>query len=172
MDKIDIIALKQRSGVDDGIIKKLLNAEKQYALTTSAAMHAFLKSGALKLGKAQSVVISVFHPTTRDALRFEAQRQLQSWQKREATVISICCHAYPDKLRRLHDAPSYLFCKGDTTLLNASDKIAVIGTRKPTDSGKRSAYNVAGELARKNTVVVSGLALGIDAAAHQGCLIA
>ncbi len=76
---------------------------------------------------------------------------------------------YPPLLKETHDAPFGLYVLGTLPLCN-DPALAVVGTRKATVEGKELAQRFAEELARKKIVVVSGLALGIDAAAHAGCL--
>jgi DNA processing protein len=76
---------------------------------------------------------------------------------------------YPALLRELPDAPPVLYVRGT---LSASDAwtIAIVGTRKASAYGRDTAYHLAADFAREGITVVSGLALGIDAAAHKGAL--
>ena len=75
---------------------------------------------------------------------------------------------YPKLLKEIPDPPYLLYIRGQ--LPNTSKAIAIVGTRKASDEGKELAHNIAFELAKENFVIVSGLALGIDTAAHQGTL--
>ena len=75
------------------------------------------------------------------------------------------------ELERKH-APERLFAAGDVELLRGTARVSVIGARKPTPAGLRRAHRLAVELAREGVVVVSGLAAGIDTAAHDGALAA
>jgi DNA processing protein len=76
--------------------------------------------------------------------------------------------SYPRQLCRLQDAPALLFVRG--TLVPERPRIAVIGTRRPSPWGIRTAKACAGQVAKVHGVVVSGLARGIDSAAHSGAL--
>jgi len=76
---------------------------------------------------------------------------------------------YPALLKEIHDPPIVLYAKGDLASFKQKS-VAMVGTRKPSVTGSESAYHFARELAIKNITIVSGLALGIDAQAHQGCL--
>jgi DNA processing protein len=76
---------------------------------------------------------------------------------------------YPANLRPLPDAPAVLFVRGDLRPEDAA-AVAVIGTREPTAEGTAAAEMIARELAGQGLTVVSGLALGIDTAAHRGAL--
>jgi DNA processing protein len=86
------------------------------------------------------------------------------------------CHAitfqdprYPQLLREIKHPPLMLFVQGDITLLN-QPQLAIVGSRQPTATGREIALDFASELAAKGLVITSGLARGIDAAAHQGAL--
>ncbi len=88
----------------------------------------------------------------------------------------IDCHAityqdprYPPLLREIKHPPLVLFVQGDCTLL-AKPQLAIVGSRQPTATGREIAFDFAVDLANKGVVVTSGLARGIDAAAHQGAL--
>ncbi len=76
---------------------------------------------------------------------------------------------YPALLKELPEAPPVLYIRGTLT---AEDNwaVAIVGTRKATAYGRDTAYQLAGELAQAGLTIVSGLALGVDAAAHQGVL--
>lgn len=78
---------------------------------------------------------------------------------------------YPSLLREIHDAPQKLFVLGDAEIL-AKKQIAIVGSRRPTPLGLELAQEFAFDLANSDMVVTSGLALGIDGAAHRACLAA
>jgi DNA processing protein len=67
-------------------------------------------------------------------------------------------------------APSDLFLEGDTSLLLSGLKVAIVGSRKPTDQGIRDAQCLARTLAQHGVIVVSGLAEGVDTAAHKAAM--
>jgi DNA processing protein len=76
---------------------------------------------------------------------------------------------YPPNLREIADPPPYLFVRG-TALLNQPGCLAIVGARAASEAGLRMAQRLAMELAAKGFTVVSGLARGVDGAAHQGAL--
>lgn len=76
---------------------------------------------------------------------------------------------YPKRLLELAAPPPLLFVRGDPALLS-EPQIAVVGSRNPTAGGAETARDFAGYLAGLGLVITSGLALGIDAAAHEGAL--
>lgn len=77
--------------------------------------------------------------------------------------------AYPALLRDTPDAPAALFVRGEPRLL-AAPQVAVVGSRNPTRGGLDNAREFAAFIARQGVVVTSGLAQGIDSAAHEGAL--
>ena len=76
---------------------------------------------------------------------------------------------YPQALLETGDPPLVLYAEGRIELLNA-ESIAIVGSRNPTAQGLENAHAFAAHLSRAGLVVVSGLALGIDGAAHEGAL--
>ena len=76
---------------------------------------------------------------------------------------------YPPNLRHIADPPPYLFVRGDAAMTDAAC-VAVVGARAASDIGRRMAQRLGLELAANGFTVVSGLARGIDAEAHQGAL--
>jgi DNA processing protein len=78
---------------------------------------------------------------------------------------------YPPLLRESPDAPAVLFVRGDIRIL-AEPQLAMVGSRNPTAGGVATARHFAGFFARAGLTITSGLALGIDAACHEGALAA
>jgi DNA processing protein len=77
---------------------------------------------------------------------------------------------YPHRLHVLEEPPRVLFGLGDLAAARANRSIAVVGTRRPTALGRSLAMRVAARLVESGAVVVSGLATGIDSAAHASAL--
>ena len=78
---------------------------------------------------------------------------------------------YPELLREIHDPPGILFARGQE-VSSSLPRIAIVGMRRPSPYGLRTAYQLALELAETGFTIVSGLARGIDGAAHRGALAA
>jgi DNA processing protein len=76
---------------------------------------------------------------------------------------------FPARLRELPNPPSALFLHGDPDLLSLP-QLAIVGSRNPSTGGRRNAHDFAAHLAAAGLVISSGLATGIDGAAHQGAL--
>ena len=96
---------------------------------------------------------------------------LQTLRDAGAVALTPSDAAYPDAFRTLPDPPYLLFAAGKLDLL-AAPGIGVVGTRAPTDYGVRTASALSGELARAGLAIVSGMARGIDSAAHAAALSA
>ena len=79
---------------------------------------------------------------------------------------------YPQQLLRIRDYPMVLYVKGNKAALNAPVLTAIVGTRKSSKGGARFTRKLGEDLAKEGVVVVSGGALGIDTAAHEGALSA
>lgn len=93
------------------------------------------------------------------------------WQRHVdlgVTVILPGSDRYPGRLRDDPQAPPILFCLGDPGVLSGSPTVAIVGTRAPTRYGIGVAAQLGADLAAVGVSVVSGLALGIDTAAHEG----
>jgi DNA processing protein len=84
-------------------------------------------------------------------------------------TISRADAAYPARLTNIADPPSTLYVRG-TLPEDKAPTVAIVGTRKATHEGRAAARTLARDLAARGAVIVSGLALGIDAAAHEGAL--
>lgn len=87
---------------------------------------------------------------------------------RVETVAAWSPH-YPDGLRDLEHKPDPLYAIGDLSVLERP-MVSIVGTREPTSYGLRVARNLAGALARNGIIVVSGMARGVDAAAHRAAM--
>lgn len=85
------------------------------------------------------------------------------------TLLPATSPGYPELLRRSPGAPAVLFARGDTAALR-EPQLAIVGSRSCTAGGRATAREFAAKFARLGLCITSGLALGIDAAAHQGAL--
>ena len=79
--------------------------------------------------------------------------------------------AYPKLLKQIYDPPLVLFVQGNKSLLN-QNQLAIVGSRSASINGTEMAFEIAQQLVAAGLVITSGLALGIDAAAHKGALSA
>jgi len=86
-------------------------------------------------------------------------------------LVALADSIYPELLRQIPKLPPLLFVRGDIHLLGLP-QIAIVGSRNPSSGGAENAHRFAEFLAGNGFTVTSGLALGVDAAAHQGALAA
>ncbi len=79
-------------------------------------------------------------------------------------------NGFPERLRTIPQVPAVLYFRGDLLAAHRPGSAAVVGTREPSDWGIRATRAITGKLAREGWCIVSGLALGVDTAAHQTAL--
>lgn len=101
-----------------------------------------------------------------------ATRTLERIRAAGVEVVTLEERAYPHRLAGIELPPHVLFVRGDIASLDPGRAIAVVGTRRPSDAGRRTAARIGDALARVGATVVSGLAFGIDAEAHLSVLAA
>lgn len=100
----------------------------------------------------------------------DVERQVDHAAKdRDAWLVTVLDDAYPSNLRVIPSPPPFLFCRGELRRDDARS-VAVVGTRKASEEGKRRAEKLAVSLALDGVTVISGMAKGIDTAAHQATL--
>ena len=99
-----------------------------------------------------------------------AEEILSDCAAKDVFVISVQDAAYPSRLREIYNAPLLLYGKGAMPLFDDEAAVTVVGTRDRTPYGVQVAEELGYELAKQGAIVVSGLAKGIDAAAHRGAL--
>jgi DNA processing protein len=99
----------------------------------------------------------------------DAAAQQQKLRQTETRLVSLGDATYPHPLRDIFDPPVTLFVRGDIELLQ-SLMIGVVGTRRPTTYGLAAAERLSADLAQSGLTIISGMARGIDTAAHRGAL--
>ncbi len=97
-------------------------------------------------------------------------KEIRAAEKLSIKIITEIDDDYPDILRKIHDPPIALYCYGDLNAFNAPG-IAMVGTRRPSIYGQEMAQNLAYGIAMAGYCVISGMAVGIDAASHRGALL-
>lgn len=98
----------------------------------------------------------------------------KTWNKYASKGVSLIFRNdsdYPAPLLDLVSPPSWLFIEGDATLLNSPFLVGFVGTRAPSEHGEFVARRASAHLARLNSVILSGLAEGIDAVGHQTAIL-
>ena len=104
------------------------------------------------------------------ALR-DAEEEWKRVRAEGASLLAFSDEAYPDRLKEIFDPPPLLWVRGDVQLLS-QPAIAVVGTRHPTPYGVGMAEMLSRDLALRGMIILSGMARGVDTAAHKGAIAA
>jgi DNA processing protein len=126
------------------------------------------------LGASEHALEEVVGPKLAQRIRnyrgaVDEESQVRAMERYGVRLITLEDPEYPPRLAEIYDPPLVLFCRGE---LHDADTycVSIVGTRKATPYGLRMAEQLGRELAARGITVVSGMALGIDAAAHRGAL--
>ena len=160
MDKIYSMWL-HRLGISEYIKIKMIEHFGSYEKSYYASVAEYKQFG---LQEAQIEKIHQSKETIEDLVKI-----IEQCAEQKINIVDLLDVNYPYYLKQIQDAPIVLFVKGDISYLNAP-MIAVVGSRKCSEYGFEVAYRVAAELAEKGIIVISGMAYGIDEAAHKGAL--
>ena len=158
----DWLTLYFTPGLGSTGIKNLVDCFGSPTSVLNASRHKLLKSPGLPNKKACELI---GQKNIRDAANAELERV-------DKAGLSILCWSdddFPDWLLNIPDPPVVLYVKGNTKVLDTPG-ISVVGSRAASTYGLKMAEDLSGQLARQGLTVISGLALGIDAAAHRGAL--
>ena len=151
------------------------------ALRAPALPARILRAALLATGSIEAVLASSrsellqlgLSPKAAEALRRPSGALLEQdllWLTRSrVTLLPITASGYPSQLADLPDPPTALFLKGRPDLLR-SPQLAIVGSRHPTAAGRRIAQTLSRQLCAAGVCITSGLARGIDTAAHEGAL--
>jgi DNA processing protein len=100
-----------------------------------------------------------------------AQQECAKASEAGARIVALSDPEYPARLKEIYDPPVVLYVRGNVALL-AKPSIAVVGTRHPTPYGSGMAERLSIDLAAHGLVIISGMARGVDTAAHRGTIAA
>jgi DNA processing protein len=159
-EKVLQVALTRIEGIGGAHTRKLIDAFGNAEAVFRAPFKSLLQTG---ISKEVAAAISGF---SGDA---SIETELAELGRRGIRTVFISDSEYPNNLRSNTDIPALLFYKG-TANPNTNKIVAVVGTRRPTPYGKDVTSHLIRQLARPGVLVVSGLALGIDTAAHRAAL--
>jgi DNA processing protein len=157
----DWLKLQHTPGVGPALSRKLLD---HYGTATDICR---AKSADLaRLGLAQPSIDYLL--TAADA----AVAVALTWAEQSGNkLLTLADAAYPALLKTIHNPPPILYVRGNHQLL-CDPQLAIVGSRTPTRGGLETAHAFAQHLAQTGLIITSGLATGIDAAAHKGALAA
>jgi len=106
----------------------------------------------------------------REILEAEARKEIALAAEQDISLIPCDDLRYPALLNQIHDPPVLLYIHGNPDVLNGGRNIGMVGSRSATHYGRNIALQMAGNLAAQGFTIISGMALGIDTAAHRGAL--
>jgi DNA processing protein len=98
---------------------------------------------------------------------WRAEKELDAARRVGCKLVNWTEPEYPQSLLQIYDPPVVLYVRGDASILNGPS-LAIVGTRRPTVYGTQMADRMGRDLASRGITIVSGLARGVDAIAHQG----
>lgn len=159
---LDWLSLSLTPGLGPSGLWRLVN----YFGEPGAVLRASKKQLLAVSGIRESQISALADPV---ALQKQAEIELQKIDKWRAGVLPFDSPHYPLLLKQLADPPAVLFWRGNINLLNSAT-LAIVGSRAATSYGRSVAYHLAEKLSRYGLTIVSGMALGIDTAAHRGSL--
>lgn len=120
--------------------------------------------------KNSNILGRIFNENYFNSKLIEANKLLTKHKEKGIEVVHLGSEYYPKLLALIDDPPTILYCKGNLELLKSHNAIAVVGTRNPTELGYKAAMKIAAQFVKRNFIIVSGLAIGIDTAGHLGAL--
>jgi DNA processing protein len=127
------------------------------------------KAGIKKLEKIPGIGQQLSQAIINKSSLLEADKELELAQKQGVDILFYTDSTYPNRLKHIYDAPALLYWQGKADL-NALRTVSIVGTRQATDYGKAVTDKIIEDLKPYNVLLVSGLAYGIDIAAHKACL--
>jgi DNA processing protein len=157
----DWITLNMIQGVGSSTFRRLV----KFFGSPNAVLNASLK----ELEMVRGVTTAVCQNVVNHRENIPIDRELELIKKYDCRIITIEDEAYPSDLKAIYDPPPILYVKGELHP-NDSRAISVVGARNATSYGKSVAEWISSQLASKGITVVSGMAHGIDSAAHNGAL--
>ena len=161
IDLADWIALNMIRGIGPRTANLLLDRFGSPANVFAAGRETLLAEGL------KPTTIEQLHDTE---ILDKAQAEIERLETLGAQIITLADDAYPSLLREIYDPPIALYVKGDLDAALTHPTIAVVGSRRCSTYGTNAANFLARELAAHGVTIVSGLARGIDGAAHRGTL--
>ena len=161
MEKIYQIALTNVDGVGSVFFRQLISY-------CGSAENVF-KAKTDKLLKIPGVGKTVIEGLKKKDILIEAENIIKEAEKQRVQLFFSTDKNYPTRLKTIYDAPSVLFYKGNIDL-NHFRSIGIVGTRQPTEYGKKIAESIVEDSKPYNPLIVSGLAYGIDITAHKAAL--
>lgn len=156
------LALNMISGIGNSVFKNLLEKFSQPEAVFEASLSELMQVEGIRKEIARRIVKREFAS--------DPEEELRQIEKCNARIIPYKDPGYPPFLKEISSTPVLLYAKGKDIPVHQTF-VAIVGSRSPTHYGIKTAEALAAGLAIRGVGVVSGLARGIDSAAHRGCLM-
>ncbi len=160
-EKLYYLWLDSISGVGNKTFIKLIDYFESPKNIYNANTHDFREIDNLK----DTTINNIINAQNEQYLE-QILKKLEKYNVRTVTILD---NNYPEELRFLENPPNILYIRGELDLCNLNG-LAIVGSRRPRQQGKKIAYDISKDIASKGIVVISGLASGIDYLAHKGAL--
>ncbi len=154
-------------------LAQALGAGSDYltAVSEFGSEHAFFEAS-----ETQWRMLGVFRPAQLERLSKReierASRYAQICRNNSWHIVTQCSEYYPPHLKNISNSPALIYVNGDLECLKSKLNVSIVGAREASRYGKEVAYRLAASLVKAGATVVSGGALGIDSASHEGALAA
>ncbi len=155
------LVLKKVPGIGDVLYRRLI--EK------FGSPHAVLAATEPELFAIEGIRHQAVHAIRGSVDMTPIEKEFDRLEQNGVHVVTIHDRGYPERLKQIHDPPPLLFLKGEL-LAEDHQSIAIVGSRHCSEYGRTVAHQISQELALRGFTIISGLARGIDAAAHEGAL--
>lgn len=167
-----ILALMRLKGIGPKTVVGFLNEAVPHIETASRLDADFMLSLETTGSSKASVIVRALRksPETWEELEDAAFETIEIARTQGVDVLHPLMPSYPKRLLRNQSHPPILYCKGKLDSLNPEKAVAIVGTRTPTEFGRRMGRRLAQLLSEDGYVIVSGLAVGCDTAGHEGAL--
>ncbi len=160
-EHLAIWALSEIDGVGPAILNKIIESFGSASAVFDSPKNVLIESESMN----RHIVEKIKAPIDWDGIKSRCEKSIPDGAK----MVVLTDPKYPGKLKNINDPSPYLYYVGDINIFEGPS-LAIVGSRRPSDYGLRIASRLAGELASAGVLIVSGLAYGIDGAAHQSAL--
>jgi DNA processing protein len=158
------MALRRVEGLGDAAARRVLEAFRSPEAVLSATLDDLVGIGGLRVPDAQALL----HEPTSEARR-QLEAEFRTLQRLRLSVVTCVDADYPPRLSAIADPPPFLYLSG-TLIPRDHHAVAIVGSRRVSAGGRQVTEELSRELARAGFTIVSGLARGVDGAAHRGAL--
>ncbi|WP_153462550.1 DNA-processing protein DprA [Sediminibacillus terrae] len=156
--RLKLLHLHRCSGVTRSLIKKMLEHDPALEGLYKYSMDDFHKLFFLPYHRSSTI----YQDLHSSRVYLQLRKDLETYQ-----TVTILDNAFPAMLRNIPDRPLVLYLCGDIDLLSHTPSLSVVGTRKPTNEAYSKMNSILTPLIKDNWLIVSGMAIGIDAMAHR-----